>query len=98
MLLLAFDNIAQVGTPMDATFIYYGLINVCAHLMAPYNACDTYPSYSLTMSVIQVPLSLCPTAAMLNMRDTLQQKAHPLLLTNGQQAKLMLMGIHTAVS
>ena len=33
---------------------------------------------------------------MLNMCNTLQQKAYPSLLTiDGQQAELMLMGIHT---
>ena len=51
------------------------------------------------MSVIQVPLSLCPAAATLNTCNSLWQKAHPSLLTiNGQQAKLMLTGIHTAAS
>ena len=75
-------------------------------LVAPYNMHDAYPGYCLTMSIIQVPLSLCPTVATPYMHNTLikvthvikeqylWQKAYPSLLTiNGQQAKLMLTGI-----
>ena len=99
MLVVVFNNIMQVGMPMDAVFVYYGLINARACLMAPYNARDAYPGYCLAMSVIQVPLSLCPAAATLNTCNSLWQKAHPSLLTiNGQQAKLMLTGIRTAAS
>ena len=39
--------------------------------MAPYNTCNAYPGYCLTMSVIQVPLSLCPTVPAPNMCNTL---------------------------
>ena len=98
MLVMVFDNITQVGTPMDTAFVYYGLIDARACLMAPYNARDAYPGYCLTMFVIQVPLSLCPAAAMLDTCNGLWQKVHPSLLTNGQQAKLMLTGICTTAS
>ena len=99
MLVVAFDNIAQVGTPVDAAFVYYDLVDAHTCLMDPYNMCDAYPGYCLAMSIIQVPLSLCPAAATLDTCNSLWQKAHPSLLTiNGQQAKLMLMGIRTAAS
>ena len=48
--------------------------------------CDAYPGYCLAMSVIQIPLSLCPAAATLDMCNALRQTVHPSLLTNGQQA------------
>ena len=70
---------------------------------------DTYPGYCLTMSVIQVPLSLCSAAAVPNtchtlikvthvIKERLQQKVYPSLIAiDRQQAKVMLTGIHTAV-
>ena len=106
MLIVVFDNLVEVGTLMDTMFIYYSLIDAHACLAAPYNACDVYPGYCLTMSIIQVPLSLCPTVAVPNTRNALikvthvikeqylWQKAYPLLLPiDGQQAELMLTGI-----
>ena len=71
---------------------------------------DTYPGYCLTMSVIQVPLSLCPAADVPDMCNTLikvthvikeqylWQKAYPSLLAiDGQQAEPMLTGICAAM-
>lgn len=110
-LVAAFDNPAQAGTPADAAFVYYGLVDARARLAAPYNARDAYPGYCLGMSVIQVPLSLCPTAAAPDTRDALikvahivkeqylRQKAYPsLLAVDGQQVELMLAGIRAAAS
>ena len=65
---VVFDNLMQVGMPADTVFIYYGLVDMCVRLAAPYNMCDAYPGYCLTMSIIQAPLSLCPAATVPNVR------------------------------
>jgi hypothetical protein len=107
-LVAAFDNPAQESTPADAAFVYYGLVDTRSRLAAPYNSRDAYPGYCLGMSVIQVPLGLCPTCTSLSANETrdslikvanvvkgqyLRQKAYPSLLAiDGQQVEMMLAG------
>ncbi|KAF8515738.1 hypothetical protein JB92DRAFT_3142760 [Gautieria morchelliformis] len=106
-LVAAFDNPAQESTPADAAFVYYGLVDTRSRLVAPYNSRDAYPGYCLGMSVIQVPLRLCPSSSISKdetrgylvkvaniVKDQyLKQKAYPSLLAiDGQQVEMMLAG------